>query len=298
MGKNMFLAFLLNLAFSAFELVGSLVTGSVAIASDAVHDLGDAAAIGISCLFEKKSNRQPDETFTYGYRRYSVLAGCFSTLVLILGSVAVIWSAIGRLLAPQPIHYNGMVIFALVGVLINGIAAFVTREGDSVNQKAVNLHMLEDVLGWIVVLIGAIVMKLTDFSLIDPLMSIGVAVFILCHAVKNLRHSVDLLLEKAPDNMTPEQIKALLTEIPGVTDVHHIHLWSIDGIQNYATMHIVSDEPSHTLKETIRKTLDEHGIFHVTLEMETSDDCCGETNCVLPEAHASHHHHHHHHHHH
>ncbi|MBP3447710.1 MAG: cation transporter [Clostridia bacterium] len=295
MGKNMFLAFLLNLAFSAFELVGSLVTGSVAIASDAVHDLGDAAAIGISCLFEKKSNRQPDETFTYGYRRYSVLAGCFSTLVLILGSVAVIWSAIGRLLAPQPIHYNGMVIFALVGVLINGIAAFVTREGDSVNQKAVNLHMLEDVLGWIVVLIGAIVMKLTDFSLIDPLMSIGVAVFILCHAVKNLRHSVDLLLEKAPDNMTPEQIKALLTEIPGVTDVHHIHLWSIDGIQNYATMHIVSDEPSHALKETIRKTLDEHGIFHVTLEMETSDDCCGETNCFLPEAHASHHHHHHHH---
>lgn len=293
MEKNMFLAFLLNLAFSAFELAGSLFTGSVAIASDALHDLGDAVSIGISCLFEKKSNRQPDEEYTYGYRRYSVLGGLLSTLVLMIGSVIVILNAILRILDPVTIHYNSMIGFAVVGVLVNACAAYFTREGESVNQKAVNLHMLEDVLGWAVVLLGAIVMKFSNWWLIDPIMSIGVAVFLLVHATKNLKNAVDLLLEKTPQGIQKEAIRQLILETEGVTDVHHIHLWSLDGINHYATMHIVTNQNPHEMKETIRRILQKNGIGHATLELETEQEHCHEEHCSITQTpHHCHHHHH------
>ena len=194
--RNILIAFILNFAFSVFEFVGGLFTGSVAIVSDAVHDIGDAASIGISYFLERKSKKQPDETYTYGYARFSVIGSVITTLILLFGSCVVIYNAIQRILTPTPIHYNGMIVFAIVGVVVNLAAALFTREGHSLNQKAVNLHMLEDVLGWIVVLVGAIVMRFTDFALIDPLMSIGVAVFILINAVGNLKEVLDLFLEK------------------------------------------------------------------------------------------------------
>ena len=183
--KNIFIAFILNLFFSFFELFGGIYTGSVAITSDAVHDMGDALSIGVSYLFEKKSKRQPDEKYTYGYTKYSVMGGAITCIILLCSSVAVIINAAKKLINPTEIDYNGMIIFAIIGVIINSVAAFFTREGDTVNQKAVNLHMLEDVLGWIVVLIGAIVMRFTNLAIIDPIMSIGVALFIVINTAKN-----------------------------------------------------------------------------------------------------------------
>lgn len=176
--RNILIAFILNLAFSIFEFVGGIVTGSVAIMSDAVHDIGDAASIGVSYFFEKKGER------------YSLIGAFITTLTLLIGSSITIYNAIRRLFAPTEIHYEGMIVFAIVGVCINLCAAFVTREGDSLNQKAVNLHMLEDVLGWLVVLVGAIVMRFTDFSLLDPIMSIGVSAFILINAIRNLKEII------------------------------------------------------------------------------------------------------------
>ena len=211
--KNILIAFILNLAFSVFEFVGGIITGSVAIISDAVHDIGDAASIGISFFLEKKSKRQPDEQYTYGYARYSVIGSVITTLILLLGSAAVIYNAVARIINPTEINYNGMIIFALFGVCVNFLAAFFTREGDSLNQKAVNLHMLEDVLGWIVVLIGSVVMRFTDFRFIDPIMSIGVALFILVAAVKNLKAAIDIFLEKTPLDISTEEIKENLKNL-------------------------------------------------------------------------------------
>lgn len=145
--RNIFIAFLLNLSFSVFEFIGGIITGSVAIMSDAVHDIGDAASIGISFFLEKKSKGKPDEKYTYGYARYSVVGGLITTLILLLGSVMVIYNAVNRIIEPTEIDYTGMIIFAVVGVCVNFCAAIFTREGGSLNQKAVNLHMLEDVLG-------------------------------------------------------------------------------------------------------------------------------------------------------
>ena len=291
--KNILIAFLLNLFFAVFEFAGGIWSGSVAILSDAVHDLGDAAGIGISWLLERKSRRAPDEVCTYGYGRYSVLGSLITTAILLAGSAAVICSAVGRIIAPTAIHYTGMLAFAVVGVAVNLIAAFVTREGDSLNQKAVNLHMLEDVLGWAVVLLGAIVMRLTDFALLDPLLSIAVALFILVHAVGNLREIGGILLEKVPHGIRMEEIRAHLLELDGVLDVHHIHIWSLDGQRNCATMHIVTNGDPHRIKESVRAELREHGIGHATLELEAAGEHCHAQHCTVEAlSHSGHHHHH------
>jgi len=293
--KNILIAFVLNLAFSVFEFVGGIFTGSVAIISDAVHDIGDAASIGISYFLEKKSKRQPDARYTYGYARYSVLGSLITTLILLVGSAVVIYNAVNRLITPTEINYDGMILFAVVGVCVNFGAAFLTRDGHSLNQKAVNLHMLEDVLGWVVVLVGAVVMRFTDFVRIDPIMSIGVAVFILVNAVKNLKEIMDLFLEKTPEGTDIEKIVAHIMEIDGVLNVHHVHVWSMDAQNNYATMHIVTNADSHEIKEKVREELGEHGIGHATLELEAEGEHCHEEICHVEfSAHTGHHHHHHH----
>lgn len=293
--KNILIAFLLNLFFSLFEFVGGVFTGSVAIVSDAVHDIGDAASIGISYFLEKKSRKKPDDVYTYGYLRYSVIGSVITTLILLFGSLVVIYNAVLRIIEPTKINYDGMIIFAVVGVAVNFCAAFFTREGDSLNQKAVNLHMLEDVLGWAVVLVGAIFMRFTDFALIDPIMSIGVAVFILINATKNLKEAIDLFLEKTPCGIDIKEIKEHLIELDGVIDVHHIHVWSMDGQATFATMHVVTNSEAHSIKEKIREELLEHGISHATLELEAENEHCHEECCNIEfSAHSVHRHHHHH----
>ncbi len=294
--KNILIAFLLNLAFSVFELFGGIFTGSVAILSDALHDLGDAVGIGASFALEKKSKRGPDARYTYGYARYSVLGGVITSLILFAGSLAVIAHAISRILTPQPIDDRGMIVFAVVGLSVNLLAAFFTREGESVNQRAVNLHMLEDVLGWAVVLIGAVILRFTDFYLIDPVLSIGIAVFILAHAAGHLGESLSLFLERVPQGICPEELREHIERIDGVIGAHHIHVWSVDGARHCATMHIVTGAAPHEIKERVREELAEHGIGHVTLELEAPGEPCREACCHMEPPAAGHHHHHHHHH--
>ncbi len=292
--KNILIAFLLNLIFSIFEFFGGVFTGSVAIISDSVHDIGDAVSIGISYFLEKKSRKQPDNYYTYGYARYSVIGGVITTLILLFGSVTVIYNAVWRIIEPTQINYNGMIVFAIVGAAVNFGAVFLTRDGESINQKAVNLHMIEDVLGWIVVLIGAVIMRFTDFGLIDPLMSIGVAVFIFVNAIKNLKEAIDIFLEKTPNGVDVDVIKAHILEIEDVIGVHHVHVWSMDGSGNYATMHIVTNADSHQIKDKIREELREHGICHATLELESEGEHCHDKECHVEINHESGHHHHHH----
>ena len=294
--RNILVAFILNLSFSVFEFIGGTITGSVAIISDSVHDIGDAFSIGVSYFLERKSKRQPDEIYTYGYKRFSVLGSLITTVVLLIGSAIVIYNSVLRLFNPVDVNYNGMIVFALAGTFVNLVAAIVTGHGESLNQKAVNLHMLEDVLGWIVVLTGAVIMRFTDISLIDPIMSVAISVFIFVNAIKNIKEIENLFTEKIPDNIKIEEIKEHICHIDGVEDVHHIHIWSIDGFSNYATMHIVTDGDAHTIKHKVREELAGHNISHVTLELEGADEHCHEKDCHIEHHHGHSHGHHHHHH--
>lgn len=289
--KNILIAFILNFIFSIFEFVGGFLTNSVAIFSDSIHDLGDAISIGISYFMERKSKKGADNKYTYGYIRYSVLGGVITTTILLVGSILVIIGAVKRLFNPVEVNYSGMIIFAVFGVILNFIAAYVTKDGDSINQKSVNLHMLEDVLGWIVVLIGAIIMNFTDIRIIDSIMSIGVALFILFNSLKNLKKVLDLFLEKTPEDVDIDELKKHLLAIDGVIDIHHIHVWSIDGFNNYATFHIVTKKKDiSALKKLIREELEEHNIHHSILE--TEDEACDDKECHIEfnNVHSHHHH--------
>lgn len=289
--KNILIAFILNLGFSIFEIIGGLFTSSIAIISDAFHDFVDAFSIGLSYILERKSKKKPDYKYTYGYMRFSVLGAFLTTTFLAAGSIVVMISAINRLFNPVEVHYNGMIIISIIGIIVNFLAAYQTKDGDSLNQKSVNLHMLEDVLGWIVVFFGSILMKFTDISYIDSIMSIGIACYILIHALKNLKSVLDLFLVKTPASIDIDHIKKELLEIPNINDIHHIHIWSIDGVNNYATLHAVSDIKDLTAaKKTIKECLKEHGIAHSTIELENSKEKCPEHDCVVKVSNSTHHH--------
>lgn len=276
--KNILLAFILNLSFSIIEFFGGIFTNSIAILSDSLHDLGDSLSIGISYFLEKKSKRKADNTYTYGYIRYSVLGSVITTSILLIGSILVIIGAVKRLFNPVEINYNGMIIFAIFGVILNFLAAYITRDGDSLNQKSVNLHMLEDVLGWVIVLIGSIIMNFTDIRLLDSIMCIGVSIFILINALKNLKDVLDIFLEKIPKDIDLDKLKEHLLLIKGIDDIHHIHIWSIDGFHNYATMHIVTKvKDISKIKKKIREELQEFNICHAILE--TEENICDDREC-------------------
>jgi len=288
--RNILIAFLLNASFSIFELIGGFFTNSIAIISDAVHDLGDSIGIAISYFLERKSKRKPDKKYTYGYVRYSVLGALITNSILITSSIIIIYHAFFRIIEPVIVNYNGMIIFAVIGVIVNFLAAYYTKEGDSLNQKAVNLHMLEDVLGWVLVLIGALIMNFTNITIIDPILSILVALFIFKNALQNFKNILELFLEKTPNDIEIDEVKKHLLKIESVKDVHHIHIWSIDGQNNYATMHVVTDGNNSSVKQEIRKELYDHGISHVTLELEDEKEKCKDDECHV-EIKVTHHHH-------
>lgn len=277
--KKILIAFFLNLFFSLIEFIGGTLTGSIAIISDSIHDLGDSLSIGISYILEKLSKRGVDEKYTYGYLRYSVLGSIITTVVLLVGSILVIYNSFHRLINPVQVNYDGMVVLAVIGVIINLAASLVTTGEGSLNQRSVNLHMFEDVLGWIVVLVGAVTMKFTDMVVIDPLLSIGVSIFILINAIKNMKAVLDVFLEKTPSDVSVHEITEHVSEVDGVKDVHHVHVWSMDGFTNYATMHIVTDGDNQKIKAAVREELEEHGIAHVTIETEDVDEICGDKIC-------------------
>ena len=292
--KKILVAFILNIAFSIFELIGGILTNSVSIISDSVHDFGDALSIGISLVLEKISKRKPDSTYTYGYARYSILGALITAIVLTVGSLFVIFNSINRILNPETINYDGMIIFAIFGVIINFMAAYFTREGKSINQRAVNLHMLEDVLGWVVVLIGSILMRFTNIVLLDALMSISIAVYILVNAFKHIQYILDLFLEKTPKDISISELKKHIMSIEGIEDVHHIHVWSMDGITNYATMHIVTKNKNiKEIKDKIREEMQEHNINHTTIEIDENLNDCNDKECNVKVNNGVHLHHHH-----
>lgn len=279
--KKILIAFILNLSFAILEFFGGFFTNSVAIFSDAIHDLGDAITIGISYYLEKISKKKPDKNHTFGYTRYSVLGAAFTSVVLIIGAGIAVFQAVNRLFNPTEIHVNGMLSFAVVGVIINFIAAYVTHGGFSLNQKAVNLHMLEDVLGWIIVLIGAIVIKFTQWYIIDPVMSICLAFYIAYHACKNMKEIILIFAETVEDRFLVQDVEKWLHYVEGVIDVHHVHIWRLDETKMCASVHVKTTAPSLAAKKQIRHVFKQRGIEHVTIEFEEPNELCSEIQCQL-----------------
>ena len=278
--ENIKVAFLLNLGFSILEAIGGFLTNSISIFTDSIHDLGDSISIGVSYLLEKQSNKDPNHKYTYGYLRYSLLGALITSIILLTGSVVVIYNAIPRIIHPEEINHDAMIIFAIFGVIINGYAAYRTSHGEKHNEKAINLHMLEDVFGWIAVLIGSIFIKIYNLTIIDPILSILITIYILFHVYKYIKEVFDIFMEKVPDNININDIKKNVEEkFEMIKNIHHIHVWSLDGVNNYMTLHVELNEDINKddlikLKQDIKKELNKTGINHVTLEFDYFGEKC------------------------
>ena len=299
--KNIFVAFVLNLMFSVIELVGGIFTNSISIISDSIHDFGDAISIAISWILEKKSEKKPDSKYTFGYARYSVLGALITSTVLLLGSVVMIYNAIPRIIKPVEVNYDGMILLGILGLAVNGIGAFITSHGDKLNEKAVSLHLIEDVLGWIGVFVVSIVMKVFDVPVLDPILSIFITIYILWHVIKNYRSIFAIFLQKAPDTSNFDEFKQeILEEIKLIKDIHHTHVWSLDGVNTYISLHVVipknvTVEDIISIKKKIKHEAEHHSIFHTIIEIEFEDENCEDKEChvdVNSEMLHSHHHHH------
>ena len=283
--ENIKAAFFLNLAFTLLEIIGGIWTNSLAILSDSIHDLGDSLSLGLAWYLDRFSKKGMDQKFSYGYRRFSLLGALINGLVLIAGSAWVLSEAIPKLLQPEMPVVEGMLGLAIFGVMVNGFAAYKLSHGKTLNEKVLNWHLLEDVLGWVAVLIVSIVLLFVDWPILDPALSIVFTLYILFGVEKNLWSTTRLFLQAAPDKALSESLHQCLSTLDDVRSVHHLHLWSLDGEHHVLTAHLVlrcalTLEQQLHLKRTIADRLREFDLAHTTIEFEFGEEACRDAGVI------------------
>lgn len=281
--ENIKIAFLLNLAFSIVEAIGGILTNSISIISDSLHNLGDSITIGINYIFEKKSKKLPNKEYSYGYLRYTMLGSLIASFVLLVGSVIIIYNVVPRLIKPLSVNYDAMIIFGIFGLLINLYATIkIMRSKDK--DKKINTHMIEDTVIWLFILTGSICIKVFDLVIIDPILSLLIAVYILYQVYKYMKNIYNIFMEKVPKNVKIDEIKKDIESNENIDNVHHIHIWSMDGVNNYMTAHIhlnkiLNEEEIIKTKNDVKNKLKENKINHITLEVEYFNEKCDSSNC-------------------
>ena len=272
--KNIRTAFFLNLAFAFVELIGGIITNSVAILSDAVHDFGDSISLAIAWALQKKSNKAKDDKYSYGYKRFSLLSSVILSGILLVGSILILVEAIGRLFNPQEVNAQGMLWLAILGIIVNGLAALSVKRGKTLNERAVFLHIMEDVLGWIGVLVISIVMIFVNLPILDPILSISITIWVLYNVYKNLKATFNILLQAFPKNVDVKKLTKEIEAIDNVISIHDLHIWTQDGNSHVMTLHIVAEKNYETIKLKVREMVKAYNIDHVTIEFEGEDSAC------------------------
>jgi cobalt-zinc-cadmium efflux system protein len=277
--KNIKIAFFLNFFFTIIEFIGGYLTNSVAIMSDALHDLGDTFSLGLAWFLEKFSSKKRTDKFSYGYKRFSLLGAFINAVILLLGSLFILSEAIPRIINPETSNAQGMLILAIFGILVNGYAVYKTSKGKTMNEKVISWHLLEDVLGWVAVFIVSIVMIFTNLTILDPILSILITLYILWGVLKNLKATALLFLQATPIDLDTNRIDNELRKSSLIQDIHDTHIWSLDGEEHILSSHIVikgnsTKEDIKKIKIEIKKNLINQGINHSTLEIEFEDEIC------------------------
>jgi len=281
--KNLKVAFLLNLSFAIAETIGGLYTNSMAILSDALHDLGDSLSLAAAWQLERLSERDGDSQYSYGYKRFSLLSALISGIVLLLGSIFIISEAIQRTIKPQTSDARGMLIFALVGMAVNGYAAMRTKQGGNLNSRMISWHLMEDLLGWVAVFLMSIILLFWEIQILDPLLSLAISIFVVFNVLKNLRSTLRLFLQGVPERTDIKTIEAEIRKLNKVKDMHHTHIWSLDGEQHVLTTHVVlyqdaKKEEIRIIKNKIRDLAADYGLAHTTVEFEYLEEDCSMSN--------------------
>ncbi|WP_411821465.1 cation diffusion facilitator family transporter [Leptospira sp. 'Mane'] len=277
--KNIALAFSLNACFTIIEIIGGLLTNSMAVLSDGFHDLGDSLALGFAYVMEKKSGKKKTKNLTYGYKRFSILSAFVTSFILTLSAVILSYYSFGKLWNPQPVEVNGILGLAVLGFLVNGFGFVKLNATGGWNEKSVRLHLLEDVLGWALVLIMGVVLKFADWYWLDPLLSLGLNLFILSRSIPNLIEVGKIFLQYVPESLSVTDVENQIKILDrAIVDVHDSRLWSLDGESHVYSAHIVIKSKVQTLREeikhSIKSKLNEMGVSHATLEFENFGEVC------------------------
>ena len=258
--QKMMIAFLLNVSFAIIEVIFGLAFNSSAVLADAVHDTGDALAIGLS----KISNKKEDNRYTLGYKRYSLLGAILTSIILIIGSILVLWENVPKVFAPEPVDYNGMLVLGIVAILVNLAASKVVSHGHSHNESILSLHFLEDILGWLAVILVSIVLRFTDWYFLDPLLSLLIAVFILSQSLPKFWDNIKIFLDHVPSDIDLGQLYQELERLDNVQAIAQLNVWTTDGIDKYAI------EKSQQTRQAIHHLVKTYGIVSATIECDGS----------------------------
>ena len=277
--KNIRVAFFLNFGFALIEIVGGYFTNSIAIMADALHDLGDSITLAISWRLEKLAQKEGDRKFSYGYKRFSLLSALIGAIILLAGIVFVLFESINRILEPQTSNARGMLGLAVLGIAANGIAALRAGKGKNLNSRMIYWHLMEDAMGWAAVLFVSIVLLFWDIKILDPILSIMVSAFILFNVVKNLKQTIKLFLQGVPAEIDSAKIEEIILSDEKVIDVHHVHIWSLDGEHHVLTMHIVlrletKKEDIRRIKQRVKNVSEQFDLSHTTIEFEYQESDC------------------------
>ena len=272
-------AFFLNVTFTIIELIGGWLTNSTAIMADAVHDLGDSLSIGFAWILSRFSDKEASDRFSYGYRRLTLFGALVNCIVLVIGSIWVLFEAIPRLSNPEMPVVEGMLGLAILGVVVNGYAVFKLKAGKTLNEKVLTWHLLEDVLGWVAVLIVSVVLLFVELPILDPLLSIGFTLFILFNVFKNLKSTLVLFLQATPDEKAQRNIETEILAMPEIKGIHHMHFWSLDGESHVLTAHLeltknLCVDEIISLKKRVALALSSYHLSHTTIEFEFPDETC------------------------
>ena len=271
-GKNILSAFFINLSFTVISIIGAWLTNSIAIISDAIHDLGCTVSIALAWLFERIAGHKPTHRFTFGYRRFTLLGAFVNAFILLGGSSIVLYESVGRLAHPEKVDAEGMLWFALLAILFKGLAAWRTWKGDSVNQRMVSLHLLGDCLGWVAVLLGSVVMLFVEVPLLDPILSVCISLYILYNVVRNLIVAFRIVLEGVPSSVDYKDLETEVATLSGIVSVCELRVWSLDNEHHAAEVHLVTSltsmEAVEGLKESLRCLLSKYGVTMSTIEVK------------------------------
>ena len=294
--RAVWLAFFLNLSFAIVEFIAGGVFGSSAVLADSVHDLGDAIAIGLSAFLETISNREEDSHYTLGYKRFSLLGALITAVILMTGSVLVILENITKMFHPQPVNDKGILWLGIIAVTINVLASLVVRKGKTKNESILSLHFLEDTLGWLAVILMAIILRFTDWYILDPLLSLVISFFILSKAIPRFWSTLKIFLDAVPEGVDIKQVKSRLEQLEYVASVNQINLWTMDGLEKNAIIHVCLEHIKHieVCKESIRDLLKDCGFQNITIEVDADVASHQVHKRNMVELEASHDHDHHH----
>ena len=267
---NLAFVFLLNLTFNIIVIIGGLATNSMAILADCIHDMSDTFSMAIAWILEHVAQKGATDKFSYGYQRFSILGAVITSTFVIVMAFFILSEAIPRLFSPEGVDAEGMLIIGIIGLVFKTISVWRLHGGETFNEKAIFYHLLGDIFEWVAILILSVILIFwQDISYLDPFVSIAIAVWLIFNLGRTLYKSIEVLLQKTPDNFDVEEFKQQILEIDGVNALDDFHIWSLDGIDSVMTVKVDVDfgKNVENIKKEIYDISNKYHVVDITIEI-------------------------------